>query len=281
MGDALTPLLTSGGNMEVSRVMIAFSLTLIAGLSTGIGGIIAIIIKNRNYKFLSLFLGISAGVMIYVSFVEMLPESILSLQKNYGPKIGMQLAVTSFFCGMWISALINAFIPNPKDDINKLSIMGKTIAKNRYRLYRTGIISAIILCLHNFPEGIATFVSAMENPKLAMPVVFAISLHNIPEGITVAAPIYFATKNKKKAFSYSFYTGLTEPLGAVAAYMVLARFMNETLFGIIFGTVAGIMVFICFDELLPSADEYGEHKITIYGLVIGMAAMATSLVMFA
>lgn len=267
--------------MEVSKALIAFLLTLIAGLSTGIGGVIAIIFKKRNDKFLSLFLGISAGVMIYVSFVELLPESIMSLQKNYGTKMGMQFAVTSFFCGMWISALINAFIPNPKEDVNKLNLMGKTIAKNRYKLYRTGIISAIIICLHNFPEGIATFVSAMDSPKLALPVVFAISLHNIPEGITVAAPIYYATKNRKKAFSYSFYTGLTEPLGAVAAYMLLARFMNEILFGIIFGAVAGIMVYICFDELLPSADEYGNHKITIFGLVIGMAAMATSLVMFA
>lgn len=124
-------------------------------------------------------------------------------------------------------------------------------------------------------------MSAINNPKLALPVAFAIALHNIPEGITVAAPIYFATGNRKKAFKYSFLTGLSEPLGAIVAYFILAQFMNDVLFGIVFGMVAGIMIFISFDELLPSAHEYGEHHIAVYGLIIGMAIMATSLVMFA
>ena len=267
--------------MGHTNVIIAFLLTLIAGLSTGFGSLIALVSKSRSYKFLSLFLGISAGVMIYVSFMEILPESISNLQKTYGTKLGMQLAVFSFFGGMGISSFIDKIIPSQRNPHEIYTDSDCESSKNNYRLYRTGVISAIIIAVHNFPEGIATFMSAVNSPRLALPVTFAIALHNIPEGITVAAPIYFATGNKKKAFKYSFLTGLSEPIGALVAYFILAQFMSDVLFGVIFGMVAGIMIFISFDELLPSAHEYGEHHIAIYGLIIGMAIMATSLVMFA
>lgn len=267
--------------MGDTRVLIAFMLTLIAGLSTGLGSLIALVSKSRSYKFLSLFLGISAGVMIYVSFMEILPESISNLQKTYGNKLGMQFAIFSFFGGMGISSFIDKIIPSQRNPHEIYRDKDSESSKDNYRLYRTGVISAVIIAIHNFPEGIATFMSAMNSPTLALPVTFAIALHNIPEGITVAAPIYFATGNKKKAFKYSFLTGLSEPLGALVAYFILAQFMNDVLFGVIFGMVAGIMIFISFDELLPSAHEYGEHHIAVYGLIIGMAIMATSLVMFA
>ncbi len=270
-----------GISMGGTRVLFAFILTLIAGLSTGLGSLIALVSKSRSYKFLSLFLGISAGVMIYVSFMEILPESISNLQKTYGTKLGMQLSIFAFFGGMGISSLIDKIIPSQRNPHEIYKEKDCENSKNNYRLYRTGIISAVIIAIHNFPEGIATFMSAINNPKLALPVAFAIALHNIPEGITVAAPIYFATGNRKKAFKYSFLTGLSEPLGAIVAYFILAQFMNDVLFGIVFGMVAGIMIFISFDELLPSAHEYGEHHIAVYGLIIGMAIMATSLVMFA
>lgn len=267
--------------MGDTKVLFAFALTLIAGLSTGFGSLIALVSKSRSHKFLSLFLGVSAGVMIYVSFMEILPESISSLQDIYGAKLGMQFSISAFFFGMLISYFINKLIPDQNNSHRAYAEKRGGDSKKNYRIYRTGIISAVIIAMHNFPEGIATFMSAINSPRLALPVAFAIALHNIPEGITVAAPIYFATGDKKKAFSYSLLTGLSEPLGAIFAYVILARFMSDALLGIIFGIVAGIMIFISFDELLPSAHEYGEHYIAIYGLIIGMAIMATSLVIFA
>ena len=145
---------------------------------------------------------------------------------------------------------------------------------------RMGIFTALAIGIHNFPEGLATFVSALQDPGIAVPIVIAIAMHNIPEGIAVSAPIYHATGSKRKAFIYSFLSGLAEPIGALIGWLILMPFMNETIFGIIFSGVAGIMVFISFDELLPSAREYGEHHLSIYGLIAGMIIMAISLLLF-
>jgi ZIP family zinc transporter len=152
--------------------------------------------------------------------------------------------------------------------------------KPRNALVRTGLMTALALTIHNFPEGLATFIAALHEPGIAIPVTAAIALHNIPEGVAVAMPLYFATGSRKKALGYSFLSGLSEPLGAVVGYFLLRAFISDALFGIIFAAVAGIMVFISIDELLPSAREYGEHHISIYGFVAGMAVMATSLILF-
>lgn len=149
------------------------------------------------------------------------------------------------------------------------------------KLLRTGMFTALAIALHNFPEGLATFVSALEDPAVAVPIVFAIAIHNIPEGISVSIPIYHATGSKKKAFLYSSISGLAEPVGALIGWLLLMPIMNDTVFCIIFGAVAGIMVFISFDELLPAAREYGEHHLSIYGLISGMMLMAVSLLLFA
>ena len=145
---------------------------------------------------------------------------------------------------------------------------------------RTGIFTALAVGIHNFPEGLATFISALQEPSVAIPIVVAIAIHNIPEGIAVSVPIYYATGNKKKAFLLSLVSGLSEPVGALIGYIILLPFMSETLFGILFAVVAGIMVFISLDELLPSARAYGEHHLSIYGMVAGMTVMAVSLWLF-
>ena len=145
---------------------------------------------------------------------------------------------------------------------------------------RTGLLTALAIAIHNFPEGLATFVSALQEPSLAIPIVVAIAIHNIPEGIAVSVPIYYATGDKKKAFLYSSASGLSEPIGAIIGYLILMPFMNDIVYGLLFAGVAGIMVFISLDELLPSAKEYGEHHLSIYGLVAGMAVMAVSLLLF-
>ena len=144
-------------------------------------------------------------------------------------------------------------------------------------MMRMGVLTAVAIAVHNFPEGLATFVSALQAPSIAIPIVAAIAMHNIPEGIAVSVPIYQATGSKRKAFLYSFLSGLAEPVGALTGWLILMPVMNDLVFGIIFAAVAGIMVFISFDELLPAAREYGEHHLSIYGLISGMAVMAVSL----
>jgi len=263
------------------NILLAFSLTAIAGLSTGIGSAIAFFSKKTNTKFLSISLGFSAGVMIYVSMVEIFVKAQDSLQSALGEKVGAFLTVVAFFAGMLIIGIIDRLIPQKNNPHEFKKIESAELSQNKNdKLMRTGIFTALAIAIHNFPEGLATFVSALQEPSLAIPIVAAIALHNIPEGIAVSVPIYYATGNKKKAFLYSFASGLSELVGAVLGYLILLPFMNDIVYGLLFASVAGIMVFISLDELLPLAREYGEHHLSIYGLVGGMIVIAISLLLF-
>ncbi|MGT2673912.1 zinc transporter ZupT [Streptococcus rupicaprae] len=265
----------------MDNVAIAFMLTLIAGLSTGIGSLIAFVAKSTNTKFLSISLGFSAGVMIYVSFVELFQESLHLLTRKMGESLGHWLTALAFFGGIGLIALIDRAIPTSKNPHEvRLVEADSRDKKAKGELMRMGLITALALALHNFPEGLATFVSALQSPRVAIPIVFAIAIHNIPEGIAVAVPIYQATGSRKKAFAYSFFSGLAEPIGALVGWFLLMPFMNDVVYGLIFAAVAGIMVFISLDELLPAAEKYGEHHLAIYGLIAGMAVMAISLMLF-
>lgn len=262
----------------MSNIALAFLLTLIAGLSTGIGGIIAFFTKSTNKRFLSLSLGFSAGVMVYVSMTELLTEASTSLTKSLGKTTAGWVGIAAFFGGMLLIALIDRCIPDEENPHEvKLVLQEQHQPK---KLLRIGAMTALAIGIHNFPEGLATFVSALQSPEVAIPIVAAIAIHNIPEGIAVSVPIFQATGSRKKAFLYSFLSGLAEPVGALIGWLVLMPFLNETLFGVVFAMVAGIMVFISFDELLPAAREYGEHHLSIYGLISGMAVMAVSLQLF-
>ena len=268
--------------METGSILFAFALTLFAGLSTGIGSAIAFFAKSTNTKFLSLSLGFSAGVMIYVSFVEILKKSNDALIAQLGEVGGWWVTIGSFFGGILLIAIIDKLIPsyeNPHEIRSVEDISSAKQTKNQ-KLMRMGLFTALAIAIHNFPEGLATFIAALTDPSIGIAIAFAIAIHNIPEGIAVSVPIYYATGNKKKAFVYSFLSGLSEPVGALIGYLILMPFMNELVFGILFGVVAGIMVFISLDELLPAAREYGEHHISIYGLIAGMAVMAISLLLF-
>ncbi|MCX7695475.1 MAG: zinc transporter ZupT [Caloramator sp.] len=266
----------------MNDILLAFSLTLIAGLSTGIGSAIAFFAKKTNTKFLSISLGFSAGVMIYVSTIEIFSEARNLLTSELGTKTGYLITVISFFLGMLVIALIDKLIPSAENphEVFKVEEIENNCAKKNAKLLRTGIFIAFAITIHNFPEGIAAFISSLQHPKLAIPVILAISIHNIPEGIAVSFPIYYATGSRKKAFLFSFLSGLSEPLGALVGYLILMPFINNVVFGIVFAAVAGIMVFISLDELLPSAEEYGEHHLCIYGLVSGMIIMSISILLF-
>ena len=266
--------------------MFALLLTLVAGLSTGIGSAIAFVAKRTNTKLLSLALGFSAGVMIYISFVEIFPDARASFILRYGQFNGSLYTLVAFFGGMLLSGLIDKFIPsaeNPHEMRGVESMDNESKAKDFRRLYKMGLMTALAVWIHNFPEGIATFMSALKDPTLGVAITVAIAIHNIPEGIAVSVPIFYATGNRKKAFLLSFLSGLSEFVGALLAWLVLMPFLSSDNFDLIFGalmaSVAGIMVFIALDELLPSAEEYGEHHLAIYGLTGGMGGMALSLLL--
>lgn len=266
----------------MSNVTIAFLLTLLAGLATGIGSCIAFFAKKTNTKFLSVSLGFSAGVMIYVSMIEIFQEARESLIGVMGMKLGSFITVLSFFGGIAVIAIIDKLVPNkenPHEVKSMEDVNDEEVNKNK-NLLRTGIFTALAIAIHNFPEGLATFVSALDNASVAIPITIAIAIHNIPEGISVSVPIYYATGDKKKAFIYSFLSGMSEPVGAIIGYLLLRNIFNDVTLGVLLAAVAGIMVFISIDELLPTARKYGEHHLSIYGLVAGMAVMAISLLLF-
>ncbi len=264
----------------MNPVLFAFLLTLFAGLATGIGSLIAFFAKTTNTKFLSVSLGFSAGVMIYVSMVEIFFKAQSALIAEHGERWGSWLTVIAFFGGMLLIAIIDKLIPKAENPHELKTMEDIESAPAKENLMRMGVFTAIAIAIHNFPEGLATFITALQEPTLAIPVAIAIAIHNIPEGIAVSIPIYYATGSKKKAFIYSFASGLTEPIGALFGYLVLMPFLSDTLFGILFAGVAGIMVFISLDELLPASEKFGYHHHSIYGLIAGMVVMALSLLLF-
>jgi ZIP family zinc transporter len=267
--------------METGNFWFAFGLTLFAGLSTGIGSALAFFTKSTSTRFLSVSLGFSAGVMVYVSFVEILQKAREALIPGYGEKLAVLYTILAFFAGILLIGIIDRLIPSLENphEIKKVEDMAKNGHKNP-RLVRMGIFTAIAIAIHNFPEGIATFMAGLSDMSIAIPIAVAIAIHNIPEGIAVSVPISYGTGSKRRGFFLSFLSGLAEPVGALMAWFILMPFLNDNLFGFIFAGVAGIMVFISIDELLPTAREYGLHHHAVYGFVAGMAVMALSLLMF-
>ncbi len=268
--------------MDTGTVLFAFGLTVFAGLSTGIGSALAFYTKKTNASFLSGALGFSAGVMIYVSMIEIFVKARDSLEVYYdNPSRGYFVTTLSFFAGVALIALIDRLVPNAENphEFHDTNEMLDPDRRNR-TLLRMGLFSALAIAIHNFPEGLATFMSALQDPSLGISIAVAIAIHNIPEGISVSVPIFYATGSKKKAFYYSFLSGLSEPIGALIGYFLLRNLLSEALFGIVFAGVAGIMVYISLDELLPTAEKYGKHHIAITGVILGMIVMATSLVLF-
>ena len=266
--------------MTGNGIISALVLTLIAGSATGIGGALVLFKKKLSSRFLAGSLGLSAGVMIFISMAEMLPEA-QGLIQGTGMTHGEAFVIVAFFVGMGIITLIDFLVPeyeNPHE-ASELSL-NETGHKNA--LHRLGIMSALAIAIHNFPEGIATFIGALNDPEMGAGITFAIAIHNIPEGIAVAIPIYYATKSKGKALLYATLSGFSEVIGALLCLAVTAVFGLEltgggATFPLVLAAVAGIMIYISLDELLPTAEKYGKHHIAIAGVVGGMAIMAISL----
>jgi ZIP family zinc transporter len=299
----------------MERVWIAFGLTVLAGMATGIGSILAFATKRTNYRFLAVSTGFSAGVMLYVSFVEIFIKGSDALTTRYGETLGQWINVASFFGGILLIGLIDNLIPeaeNPhethaEEELTPIqapsaSTSSYSVASNQVEeelapgehehelrqgeLMRMGLFTALAIGIHNFPEGLATFLAALQDPALGLAIAGAIALHNIPEGVSVSVPIFYATGDRRKAFIYSLLSGLSEPVGAGVAYLVLRLLVGSDtavvppeVMGILFGGVAGIMVYISLDELLPTSRAYGEGHDSLFGLVAGMLVMALSLLL--
>lgn len=266
--------------MTTENILLAFALTLIAGLSTGLGGLIAFFTKRDNVHFLTIALGFSAGVMLFVSFVDIFPEALKGFEVQYGEN-SMLATCLAFFGGMGLIALIDFLIPegdNPHEMNYTEQIAKEHTTNDTKKFHRMGVMLALSIAIHNFPEGLATFAVSLSDINVAIPIVIAIALHNIPEGIAVAVPIHQATGNRWKALLYSIMSGLSEPLGALVGFLILMPFWNSTIEASVLGITAGIMVYISLDELLPTSERYGHHHLSIIGVVAGMMLMAITMI---
>ena len=278
----------------LDRSAMALGLTLLAGLSTGIGSLIGLGSRPSSHRFLTLALGFSAGAMVYVSLVEILPKARLVLVPLLGARLGYAAAVLGFFVGIVSMALIDRWLPvhdasgalqqlAPGSDGRQRgpSVLNSSDPAQRRRLLRMGLFAALAIGIHNFPEGLATFLGALANPQLGVSIAVAIGIHNIPEGLAVSAPVYFATGSRRLAFWVSFLSGLAEPIGGLVGYVLFRSLPNPIAFGLVFAGLAGVMVYVSLDELLPAARNYGDQHLTILSLMSGMAVMAISLVLLA
>ncbi len=269
--------------MTFQHIWVAFGLTLFAGLATGIGSTIAFFAKRTSTRFLSTSLGFSAGVMIYVSLVEIFAQAKTDLVAELGRAQGYWATVGAFFAGITIMAIIDKLIPsvdNPHELRRLEAIDYPGTAPEYTGLYRVGVFTALAIAIHNLPEGLATFTTSIKDIHLGIPIAIAIAIHNIPEGIAISVPVFYATRNRNEAFWLSFLSGLAEPAGAVIGYFIIIHFPSNIMSSLIFAAAGGIMVFISIDELLPAAEKYGRHHYAVYGFLAGMLVMALSLLLF-
>lgn len=271
--------------MTSHQIIVALLLTLAAGASTGIGSLMAFIPGATSRRFLSGALGLSAGVMLYVSFVDLFPEALRSMEAVVPGRQGVWWVTLAFFCGIGLIALIDWLVPEDENPHEFQHFESEELARERKldpehrHLKRTGVMLALAIGIHNFPEGMATFISALDGMEVAIPIVAAIAIHNIPEGIAVAVPIYNATGNRRKALAYSFLSGLAEPVGALVGLLFLLPLWTPTVSALLYAGVAGVMVYISIDELLPGAEKYGYHHVSMAGVCLGMAIMAVSIIL--
>lgn len=259
-----------------NSVWLAFIVTFLAGLATVLGGAIILFLKKPSARILSFGLAFSAGAMIYISLTEILNKSISSFSEIFSEQHAYAYGTFAFLAGVIVVLLLDRFIPNPHEKIEQHLV--KDISQQQ--LMRTAMLTLFAITAHNLPEGLATFFATLSSPTLGAPLAVAIAIHNIPEGVAIALPVYMATGSKKLAILASLVSGLAEPFGAAMGYFILQPYIGPNVYGIVFGMIGGVMVYLALDELLPTAKRYAKGHETVYGLVSGMAILASSLVMF-
>lgn len=256
---------------------VAFILTLIAGLATVIGGSVSFFVKRSNLRMLAIGLGFSAGVMIYMALTEILKDSHEYTLLYFGSKAGL-ITFLGFFAGIGIAALIDYFLPAHFGD-DLIDKNPEHISEEDARIKKAGLLTAVAISLHRFPEGLTMFLVASTDIKLGIPLAIAIAIHNLPEGIAIGLPMYHATGKKRYAMLFSFIAGISGPIGALIGFMIIKIFMPQMAIGILFAIVAGIMVYISLDTLLPTAREYGENHDVMAGIFAGMFFIGAGLLL--
>ena len=260
------------------KYIIALLITLLAGLSTIVGGFLTFFVKKNSLKTLSIGLGFSGGMMIFISLNELLVEANKYIMPAFPKRAGL-LAFIMFFIGVGIAVLIDYFIPDHIE--SDLFLQNPANCDHHmHKIKRAGVVTAIAVAVHNFPEGIANFFVSSQSLSMGIPLAFAIAIHNIPEGIAVALPIYHAVQKKRTAILYTFLSGIAEPIGAILGFAFLRNYLNQTTLGFLFAAISGIMVYISIDTLLPMAREYGENHHVVIGIMLGMFVIGLSLVLF-
>ncbi|MBS7456627.1 zinc transporter ZupT [Coralloluteibacterium stylophorae] len=265
-------------DVPTTTLLIALAVTTAAGLATSFGGLLVFASKTPNPRLLSFGLAFAGGAMVYVSLTEIFGKSVLAFGQAFGDRLGFTYGTLAFLAGVLLIVAIDHLIPNPHERLEADDPYFRE--HNREYLKRVGLLTAVAITAHNFPEGLATFFAMLESPSVGLPLAFAIAIHNVPEGIAIAIPVYYATNNKAYAMVACMLSGLAEPVGAALGYLVLSPVLSQAVFGGVFGVIAGVMVFLALDELLPTAKRYGKGHETVYGLVTGMGALAISLVLF-
>jgi ZIP family zinc transporter len=264
--------------MDAGSTSTALLLAMGAGLSTTIGSLLGIAVKRPGDRFMAFTLGLSAGVMLMVSFVELLPMAMNT------PGVGFIGSQVAFFAGLGAYFLIDFFVPH--EYIGQHDYPGGEYPLVRSpdskgpdprRLHRTAMLVALGISIHNFPEGMATFVGGMRDTNVGLAIAVAIAIHNVPEGIAISAPIYAATGSRRKAFLWSFFSGVSEIAGALLAALFLTPVLTEQVLAWVLAFVAGIMVLISIDELIPSAKSFDTEHAPVVGVLVGMAVMSASL----
>lgn len=275
----------------IKTYLLALILSTLAGLSTILGGVVTFFIKKDSLKLLSFGLGLSAGVMLFISLADLYPEAQEMIKNQMGESF-LWLTVVSFAFGILVAVLIDYFIPDHIQEnmfdkqigANEQNIDSTDCVKNENaiisigKIKKAGITTAIVVAVHNFPEGLATFFTTTQNMTLGLGIVFAIAIHNIPEGIAISIPVYQATHSKRKAFWYSFLSGMAEPVGGVIGFILIQTLFPNICLGILFALVAGIMTYISIDTLLPMSKSYDTGHYSISGVVLGLIIMGMTMI---
>lgn len=265
-------------------VLIAFAVCAAAAASTVLGSVFVLRANHANPRLLAFGLAFAGGAMVYVSLVEIFNKSVVAFTASHGAKTGYAYATLAFFAGIGLLAVIDRIIPNPHEGMDEREVLHGLghhhEAVSKPNVARVGLLAAAAITAHNFPEGLATFFATLDNPVVGLPLAMAIAIHNIPEGVSIAIPVYYATGSRRKAVAATAISALAEPTGALIGYLVLAPFLTQAVFGAVFGLIAGVMVFLALDELMPEAKRYSKGHEAVYGMVTGMAALAASLVLF-
>lgn len=259
-------------------VLTAFLACVAAASATILGALSVVFTKGPNPRLLAFGLAFAGGAMVYVSLVEIFTKSHIAFGEIFSDKMAYGAATGSFFAGVLALIILDYVVPNPHI---KLEARGKnTHAHVHTHLKRVSLFATLAITAHNFPEGCATFFATLDHPSVGVTLAIAIALHNIPEGVSIAIPVYFATESKRAAVMATVISAVAEPAGAIIGYTILAPFLSPIVYGILFGFIAGAMVYLALDELLPAARRYAVGHETVYGLVLGMMILAASLVLF-